>query len=502
MSQETMPNWLDKRAKLTPNRVAIYFEKESITFEQLRQQSLQLAKKLTTIGVRKGTHLAVYGHNSVDFVRCVHAISYIGAVGVFLNTKLTAKEIVYQIEDAQCNYVIYDDALIEQMECVRDQTEVTACSFSALQRITITPFERKEEVDLADLHTILYTSGTTGYPKGVMLSYGNHWWSAVSSALNLGISDKDEWLVAMPLFHVGGLSTLFKSVIYGMPVHLYASFDVEAVHEAIMHQGVSHVSVVSLMANRLLKRLGEGQYPSCFRCMLLGGGPAAKPLLERAAMKQIPIIQTYGMTETSSQIVTLSAEDALKKIGSAGKALFSAECKIMIDYQEARPNEVGEIVVKGPMVTKGYYNRPDVNAQTIIDGWLYTGDAGYLDEDGYLYVVDRRKDLIISGGENIYPAEIESVLIGMEAINEVGVIGQEDCKWGQVPVAFIVVNKSYEVTFDEVMEYTQPKLAKYKLPKRIYVVSSLPRNASNKLMRRQLAEWLERGDVRIEHALD
>ena len=221
--------------------------------------------------------------------------------------------------------------------------------------------------------------------------------------------------------------------------------------------------------------------------MLLGGGPAALPLLEECVRKEIPVFQTYGMTETSSQIVTLSPEDSLRKLGSAGKPLFPSQIKIIMDGdREAGRLETGEIVVKGPNVTLGYLNKNE----ELKDGWVHTGDMGYFDEEGFLFVLDRRSDLIISGGENIYPAEIEGVLNSHPFIRESGVIGKKDDQWGEIPIAFIVGSRS--ITKEEISEYCLEKLAKYKVPKEIYFISEIPRNASKKILRRQLRTFVEK----------
>ncbi|KGP72035.1 o-succinylbenzoate--CoA ligase [Pontibacillus yanchengensis] len=493
MSTETIPNWLEKRVALTPERPAIHTQESSITFEELRTQAMSMAGKLTSLGVKKGSHVAIYANNSLDFVRFVHAISYIGAVGVFLNTRLTKREISFQLKDADCDVVIYDQDISSIIEDLGEELAIRSHSFAEISKQNESPYEPQLEVAMDEVYTILYTSGTTGNPKGVMLTYGNHWWSAVSSALNLGLSEEDHWLATLPLFHVGGLSLLFKNVIYGMPITLLTSFDEQEIHNAIMEKGVTIVSVVSVMLKRLLAQLHVDEaYPSSFRCMLLGGGPAPKPLLEEAASKQVPVIQTYGMTETSSQIVTLSAQDALWKIGSAGKPLFPAQLTILNNHQKTGAQTIGEIVVKGPMVTSGYYKRPEANEETIQDGWLFTGDLGYVDEEGFLYVVDRRKDMIISGGENIYPAEIEEVLLGVDSIKEVGVIGQDDDRWGEVPVAFVVLHEGVSLSTEEIYSHCVRALAKYKIPKMIYFEDYLPRNASNKLLRRELGNWLKK----------
>ncbi|MEH7525627.1 AMP-binding protein, partial [Bacillus sp. JJ1503] len=247
--------------------------------------------------------------------------------------------------------------------------------------------------------------------------------------------------------------------------------------------------IVSTMLSRIEEELIDEHLPSEFRCMLLGGGPASKALLEKCKHKQIPVYQTYGMTETSSQIVTLSPEYSMSKLGSAGKVLFPSQLKIVrSDGDEAGPNEAGEILVKGPNVTSGYLNKEDETEKKIVNGWLSTGDIGTLDQEGFLYVLDRRSDLIISGGENIYPAEIESVLVSHPSISDAGVIGVKDEEWGEVPIAFVV--KVIEVTAEEIREFCQQKLAKYKIPKKILFLDEIPRNASKKILRRELRKLM------------
>ncbi|MBM7570906.1 o-succinylbenzoate--CoA ligase [Aquibacillus albus] len=493
MTVETMPHWLDKRADLTPHEIAIEDSVGPLTFEQLQRYSKMMAKKLANVGVLEGDHVAIFSNNSADYPCALYALSYLGAVAVLINTRLSPKEIAYQLNDAEVSLLFTSSEMhdVSKRVIAKADKDIELRAIEALIIEKEKQVPLKEEINLNDLFTIVYTSGTTGSPKGVMHTYGNHWWSAVSSALNLGLNEKDKWLAALPLFHVGGLSILMKSVIYGMPVYLLDKFDVEQVHDAIMNKQVTSASVVAVMLERLMERLDGSHYPETFRCMLLGGGPAPKPLLEKAKAARIPVYQTYGMTETSSQIVTLSPQYALTKLGSAGKALFPAQLKIVNEGGSEQPAMcAGEILVKGPMVTGGYYQNSEANKQAFQQDWLATGDIGYLDEEGFLYVLDRRKDLIISGGENVYPAEVESVLLEMDGIKEVGVVGKEDDAWGQVPVAFVV--KSEEaVTDDQIINHCHLHLAKFKVPKAVYFVDSLPRNASNKLLRTKLVDRLK-----------
>jgi o-succinylbenzoate---CoA ligase len=491
-----IPHWLDKRAFLTPNKKAIHLKNGiSYTFSELRDDAIRFAKQLYGAGIKKGAHIALLSNNCYEMVVAIHALSYLQAKIVLLNTRLTTNELLFQYEDSESSNLLYDDSIKERHRDFIEKTD--SLSFQEVNLKSPITFPYTGEMNLNEPFTIMYTSGTTGFPKGVLHSYGNHFWSATSSVLNLGLEKDDSWLAAVPLFHVSGFSILVRSVLYGIPVYLHEKFVAKDVAKQMKVQGVTTVSVVTVMLEELLREFGNHP-PDSLRCMLLGGGPAPKGLLEKCKVKNIPVFQTYGMTETSSQIVTISPNDALRKLGSAGKPLFTAQLKIMDDEKELPAYKVGEIVVKGPMVTQGYFKREDVNRAFFRDGWFYTGDLGYLDEEGYLYVLDRRKDLIISGGENIYPAEIEGVLKEHDAIFDVGVVGQEDEKWGQVPVAFIVLNKGWTITNEELNRFLKDKLARYKIPKKVYILEKLPRNAAKKLLRRTLLEWLEKGMVNNE----
>ncbi|RPF50280.1 o-succinylbenzoate--CoA ligase [Aquisalibacillus elongatus] len=482
----TTPNWLDKRAYLTPHQEAIVLPDDTTyTFLDLQNDAKRLAKHFSNQGFQKGDHIALLSDNCYEFAVAVHALSYIGAVGCLLNTRLTKSELAFQLEDANVQGLIFQSKYENTALKLKEELEVLTVP---LQIPHVEWLESDSELKLDNVSHILYTSGTTGNPKGVQLTYGNHYWNATASVLNLGLHSNDRWLLSLPMFHVGGLSILFKSVIYGMPVHLHERFDVDTIHHDIMNKGVTVMSVVALMVEELMKRLGDGQYPDTFRCFLLGGGPASQSLLEHCRDKNVPVFQSYGMTETASQFCTLDEDSMLSKIGSSGKALFPGQLKIVEEGQECSANEIGEIYVKGPTITPGYWNRTDANEDTFDHDWLKTGDLGYLDEDGYLFVVDRRKDLIISGGENVYPAQIESVLKGMNGIQDVGVVGVDDDKWGQVPAAFVVLNDA--VSKGDIQAFAEANLAKYKVPKAYYFVDELPRNASKKIQRHKLLELL------------
>lgn len=491
MHADIMPNWLQKRADLTPNRIALKFHEEEWTFAQLNIAAIRTAKRIGSLGIKKGDHVAVLLQNGTHTVEIIHALQYLGAITVFLNTRLSPYELSWQLGDSNAGLLIFDannrEKAIEVSQ-IESTPTIQKLAWNEIGDLTETEIPLQTECNLSSIHSIIYTSGTTGHPKGVMLSYGNHWWSATGSMLNMGLQLDDRWLACVPFFHVSGLSILMRSVIYGITVIIHETFDPHKVNQAIQEEGVSIISVVSNMLSRMLDQLQEDRYPKTFRSMLVGGGPVPLHLLENCKNRNIPVYQTYGMTETASQIVTLGPEYMLTKLGSAGKPLFPAELRIVVDGKQMSRGEVGEIVVRGANVTRGYYHRPDASSQSIQNGWLYTGDLGYLDDDGFLYVVDRRSDLIISGGENVYPAEIEAVLTSHPSVSEAGVTGTPDPNWGQVPIGFVKLYEGQNPSVEDLLAYCRNRLATYKVPKTIYFVDEIPRNAANKVLRRKLTE--------------
>ncbi len=299
--------------------------------------------------------------------------------------------------------------------------------------------------------------------------------------MNLGVQRDDRWLAVLPFYHVGGLAILMRSAIYGTPVVVQPRFDPAAVNDAI-DRGVTLVSGVSAMLRRMLDERGDRRFPASLRAVLLGGGPAPLSLLEECARIGLPVLQTYGMTETASQAVTLAPEEALREPGSAGKPLLPTELRI----------EAGEIQLRGPNVSPGYHNHPPETGRTP-DGWLCTGDLGQLDEDGYLFVLDRRDDLIVSGGENVYPAEVEAALLAHPAVLEAGVTSRPDARWSAVPVASVGLRPGHRVSAEELQEFCRQRLAGYKVPVEIEFVAELPRTGSGKLLRRSLRDrWAAR----------
>jgi o-succinylbenzoate---CoA ligase len=485
-----VPEWLRQRALLTPERPALLCGSSRWTFNELEQRAASTAQALAGAGVRPGDRVALLGWNSAEFVQAVWGLIRLGAVLVPLNARLTAAELAWQAADCKARFLLADEACYESARTfgARDSGP------QVLELGVVTPAPNSPAgprggrgFGLDDLHSVIYTSGTTGKPKGAMLTYGNHLWSAVGSALNLGLHADDRWLACLPLFHIGGLSILFKSAIYGIPALVHPSFDAKAVNKAIDEQAITHLSVVSTMLRHMLEERGETPYPSSLRAILLGGGPIPPDLVARCVELGMPVAPTYGLTEACSQVSTLPPAEVTSRPGAAGKPLFMTEVHVFRDNGgECEAGEAGEICVRGPTVTAGYLDRLEESRRLLEGGWLHTGDWGYRDSDGYLYILDRRDDIVISGGENVYPAEVEAVLASHPGVREAAVFGVADQEWGQTVAAAVCVRPGESLNEEQLREFCRGRLAAFKSPRTFVFLSDLPRNASGKVLRREL----------------
>jgi O-succinylbenzoic acid--CoA ligase len=497
------PDWLTSRAASSPERVALVADDRTWSFGELDAEVTRTARRLATLGVRAGDRIATLLHNGTAAALLPHATLRLGATLVPLNVRLSEPELAWQLDDAAPRLLVADEHTLTRAEhagrrqsalvTVRaDRDGVRSGAPTGVVRDGAdAPLRLSHDADA--VLAIIYTSGTTGQPKGAMLTVENFWWSAIGSALNLGTHADDRWLACLPLFHVGGLSIVLRSAIYGIAAVVHDGFDPDAVNVAIDDGRVTVISVVAVMLQRMLEARHDRPYPPTLRCVLLGGGPAPQPLLDRCASLGVPVVQTYGLTETCSQVATLALEDVRRRSGAAGKPLYPNEVRIATPSGgEGSRDEAGEILVRGPIVMAGYAGRPDATARAIVDGWLHTGDVGRLDREGYLYVLDRRDDLIVTGGENVYPAEVEAVLLSHPSITEVGVVGVADETWGQRVVA--VARLSSDATHLDtgaLQDLCRSRLAGYKVPREIRFVSEpLPRTASGKLRRAALRDLL------------
>ena len=466
-------NWLLKQAATQPNQIAIDDGNERLSFAELKKQVEVLVGKIDHLN--PGSRVGILATNTLMSYKLSLAIMCSGRTIVWLNWRLAGEELERQIKDSGLQLCLVENSLW------RSGMTDPFKSYSAFLITSADPGELIPVFKSNWVASIMYTSGTTGKPKGVLQTFGNHFYSAISSALNLGLSSADKWLCVAPIFHISGFSIIMRGLIYGMTVRLVEKFRAEELERILANETVTIMSVVPFMLKKLIQQQNKTNthYNSAFRCMLLGGGTIDRETLEACLQRSIPVVQCYGMTETCSQIVALRSADALLKLGSVGQPLFSTQLKLSKD---------GEILLKTPALTPGYLNLPDKLPSKMIDGWYRTGDIGHLDKEGYLYIDGRADEMLISGGENIFPQEVEQIYQRYPQINEVAVVGQNDSVWGQVPVAFVVSDRRLSPT--KLINYGYEHLARYKVPQHYIFVSELPKNASGKIRRFMLREKL------------
>lgn len=438
-----LDDWLAQRSQSCPDRTALLADGSEVTYAELEAESTWVARRLAAHGVRRGSTVALTMHPSRELIVLVHALMKAGAVLLPLTPRLSEAE--------RAEVIAAEEPIVD----LEDPGELTQ---------TEADLPLLGEHDMDDFVCRVLTSGSAGVPRPIGLTYGNFLWSAVGSAFNIGVQPEDRWLCCVPLSHVSGLSIAMRSVVYGTTMVLHDGFDADRVAASLEVDGISVVSLVATMLTRLLEAGADLSGP---RAILVGGGPVPEDPLEEAIGRGATVVQTYGLTETCSQVTTLAPADSRRKLGSAGRPLLTTHLRILD----------GEILVQGPTVAPG---RADA------DGWLHTGDLGRIDEEGFLYVEDRIDDMIVSGGENVVPAEVEQVLMRHPEVVDAAVVGREDPEWQQAVTAVVVLRGDSEATPDELRRHCAEALADFKVPKRVELAAALPRTPSGKLMRRAL----------------
>lgn len=471
-----MHDWLAARATATPNHPALIHADQTWTYADLDTLTSRLCARLREIGVRPGLRVGMLMPNSPAAVVTVHAVARLRAELVPLNGRLTAAEMNAQLDQAGVSLLLYTattEAEAATLNPNRFEVDLAALPPAAYPAAT---------VDLAAVQAIVFTSGTSGQPKGAEITFGNHFYSATASAFRLGHHTDDRWLSVLPLYHVGGLAVIFRSTLYGITVVLHERFTVDGIADSFARHAVTMISLVPTMLYRLLE--ANVTFPASLRLVLLGGAAAPPDLLDRAFTANLPVAPTYGLTEAASQVATMHPADARRKPGSVGKPLLFTSVTIIDEHGNPQPpNAYGEVVVRGPTVMRGYLRNPTATARALRNGALHTGDIGYLDPDGDLFLVQRRSDLIVSGGENVYPAEVETVLRAHPAVRDVAVVGVSHPEWGQQVAAAVVLAPGTSLTAADLTAYARAHLAGYKLPRRILFVAALPQTASGKVQR-------------------
>ncbi len=485
--------WLPARARATPERIALEVGGASLSWRDLDARARALAGQLAACGVAPGDTVAALLPNGLPFVLLLHALQRIAATLLPLNARLGESELLQPLRDGRADLLVHaQDEAGARARSAAERAGVRAISQPELARLAPKPVEGGPRASPAAL-ALLFTSGTSGAPKGAELPAASFAASAAAAALHQPALPGDRWLCCLPLYHVGGLSLPIRSLLQGTTCVLHERFEPERVSRELDAGRIAGVSLVATILERILELRGERPPPASLRCALLGGSGAALPLLERARACGWPIAPTYGLTEACSQVATRRLDDRDSPLDAGLAPLAGTELQIRGEDAGVLPaGEPGEILVRGPTLMRGYRGRPEESAAALRGGWLHTGDIGALDERGRLRVLDRRSDLILSGGENIYPAEIESVLLAHPALREAGVAGVPDARFGQRPCAFVVLRPEAEALdrsalVRELGAHCRSRLAGFKQPVAYHFADALPRNASGKLLRRELS---------------
>ncbi len=491
-------------ADRNPGRLALSMGDTELSYAELHERVRRAAGALRAEGVEREVVVGVLLHNSLEFLEVMIATAHLGAIFMPLNWRLAPAELSYICDHAGAAVLVSEPELAPNLDelhagggPVRSwlTTGADEGRWRALAPLVdaAEPVLGSVEVEGDDTMRLMYTSGTTSRPKGVMITYANLYWKCIAQSIELEMSHEDRGVACGPLYHVGALDMTTTNMLYvGGSTHVLAKFEPEALVAAIDERKLTNVWLAPAMVNLLMASgAAEHHDVSSLRLLLDGGEKMPLPLIQRIldTFPGIWFCDGYGMTETVSGDTYLDKGRMLAKLGSVGKPIPHTKIRIAgPDDQPLPPGEVGEILIKGPKVCKGYWRDPETTAATMRGGWLHSGDLGYLDEDGFLFIVDRLKDMIISGGENIASLEVERVLYEHPDVLEAAVVGSPDPRWNEVPVAYVVSREGASLDAAELDAFCRERLAKYKTPKGFRFVEALPRNPSGKVLKRTLRD--------------
>jgi O-succinylbenzoic acid--CoA ligase len=472
---------------MRPNATALRVGPAEITWRDLVTRTERIAAALQIAGLRRGARVAALVTNGPHYLALLHAAMWSGTTLVPLNPTLPDDVLSWQLRDSQADLLVVDHGAANR------SLSLGSVRFVQIEELTYSGSAEPVATPEDAVATILYTSATSGEPKPVRLTWANHIASATASALNLGLHHDDDWLCCLPMYHVDGLAIALRSAIYGTRMTVLENFDLDRVLEELGGD-IALVSLVPTMLRRLTSRtdgpgglarhLGEN-----VRAILLGGGPVQPAYLRECVEAGLPVVPTYGMTETASQIATVPPDRIADRLGCAGYPVWGAEISIRDDDGEPIDDGPGIVWVRGPMVSSGYVDRPDVNRQRFISGWFCTGDRGELDADGFLRIVGRHDDVIVTGGENVSPDAVERVIAQHPRVRDVAVFGLPDDDWGETVTAAIVTTGS--VALEELDEFCRRRLAGHQRPQRWIAVRRLPRTSTGKIRRAALREHFQ-----------
>ena len=500
MRDQGLGSWPARRARMTPDKVALVQGNRSTTYAELEGRATRLALGLRARGINRGDRVAFLGLNSIELVETMFAVAKLGAVFLPVNTRLAPPELYHVLVDSGARLLIWQAGFESGVESAQvaeldiDRVRIVDDGERSLPGLFGDEGVLDEPVALDDLFMIQYTSGTSGRPKGVQLSHANILWNVLNLMVDVDLGSDEVSLVTAPLFHTAALNqVLFPTILKGGTALIEAKFDPDRAIDLIEQEGVTLLFGVTSMylALAATARFAEADL-STLRSALSGGAPIPESLLQTWLDRGLMITQGYGLTESSPGATMLRAADGVRKLGSAGTACFFTDVRVVTPTMHpVDVGEPGEVLVQGPNVTAGYWQNPAATADAFVDGWLRTGDLAVVDDEGYLTIVDRLKDMFISGGENVYPAEVEQAVHTHPAIAECAVIGVPDERWGEVGRAVVTLREGADLTEAGLLDHLDGRLARYKLPKTVVIVRELPHNASGKLLKSRVKEMHE-----------
>lgn len=492
-------SWLVKHSDRKANKMAIVYKDKRFTYRQLNDRVNRLAHSLVDLGIRKGDRVNALLFNRNELMEALFACAKIGAIFVPINFRLSVDEVEYIVRDSGGIIFIYDnrlkviaDGLTKRTPQIRSFIQVgdeqTGMHLAYEQLLAEAKNEELEYVvGLDDAHMMMYTSGTTGKPKGAVLTHGNTQWNAINCLDALPITEDMITLTVAPLFHIGGMNIFTTPALYkGGTVILEDKFDPQLTLELVEREKITALFLVPAMWQAITQLPNIENYDvSSLSFNISGGAPCPLTIIEFFRNRGIPFYEGFGLTETAPVVAVLDGENSVRKNGSVGKPPIHTEIKVVdLNGHEVPTGQVGELVVKGPNIFVEYWNKPHATKEAIRNGWFFTGDLAKQDEEGFLYIVDRMKDMIITGGENVYPIEVEQVLFRHPNIREVAVVGYPDEKWGESVKAVIALKNPNELLdLREIRAFCEEKLAPFKIPKKIDLVNELPRNATGKVLK-------------------
>lgn len=499
MTEMLFGDWLGRRALYTPQKEALVVMPEAqnvgsgapagtaplrLTYADWNRRANRMAHHLASLGVGKGDRVGVLAQNCVEMLDLLFACGKLGAIFVPYNWRLTTAELEPLLADSDPSVLFYGPQFSAVVPSGRRSAALADLDLDGVPEAAPLPVA----VDLADPWMILYTGGTTGRSKGALISHRQATWNAWNTIAGWGLSPDDRVPILTPFFHTGGLNVFTTPLVYlGGTSILMGAFAPNKVLEVLAAERVTILFMVPTMFQMLMEQPGfAGADFSGLKFMISGGAPCPRPIYESYWAKGVSFKSGYGMTEVGPNCFSLPDHEIKRKVGSVGFPIFGATMRIMAGERPCDPREVGELQISGPHLCSGYWRNPQASQAANPDGWFRTGDLAYRDEEGFYYIVDRKKDMFISGGENVYPVEVEEVLYKHPAVAEAAVIGVSDPKWGEVGRAVVALKSGSTATAEELIEHCRARLARYKVPKQVEFRESLPKSAAGKILKREL----------------